>query len=372
MNLNCTLKHITKLTINLSAIRNNLNFYRSKLNKDTLILAMVKAQSYGSGIVEIAQFLETQHVTYFGVAYSDEGVILRQNEITTPIIVMNPESNAFNDIIDNELEPSIYSLEILNQFVNALIKKGIKSYPIHLKLDTGMNRLGFVEDDLNKLAVQLTMQPEVFVKSVFSHLAVADDLSEGKFTELQISRFKDYAKQLKTSLGYSFLEHIANSAGTLNYSDSHFDMVRLGIGMYGLLNNYEDDLEGVLSFETQISQIKRISKGSSVGYGRSFLADTDMKIAIIPVGYADGLRRELSQGKWGFIINGLPAPIIGNICMDMCMVDVSNLNCKVGDSVQIFGKQNSIFKMSQSLNTIPYEIICLISSRVHRVYLGLT
>jgi len=365
-------KHITKLTINLPAIRNNLDFYRTKLNKETLILAMVKAQSYGGGIVQIAQFLETQHVNYFGVAYTDEGVVLRNNDISTPIIVMNPEADAFNDIIDHELEPSIYSLEILDEFISALIRKNINSYPIHLKLDTGMNRLGFVEDDLNELMAHLNAQPEVYVKSVFSHLSVADDLTETKFTEHQISTFKDFSNRLKTNLGYSFVEHIANSAGTLNYPNSHFDMVRLGIGMYGLMNNYQDSLETVLSFETQISQIKRISNGSSVGYGRSFIADTDMTIAIVPVGYADGLRRELGNGNWSFVINGQMSPIIGNVCMDMCMVDISNLDCKVGDRVQIFGEHNSVSKMANVLHTIQYEVISLISSRVHRVYLGLT
>jgi len=365
-------KHITRLTINLPSLRNNLDFYRTKLNKDTLILAMVKAQSYGGGIVEMAQFLETQHVNYFGVAYADEGVILRKNDVTTPIIVMNPESDAFNDIIDYQLEPSIYSLEVLDEFIRALGIRDIKSYPIHLKLDTGMNRLGFVKDDLNELIAHLNAQPEVFVKSIFSHLSVADDLSETVFTEQQIDIFKNHSNYLKASLGYSYLEHIANSAGTLNYPSSHFDMVRLGIGMHGLIYAYNEELEEVMSFETQISQVKQISQGDSVGYGRTFVSKGSMEIAIIPVGYADGLRRELSQGKWSFIIKGQQAPIIGNICMDMCMVDVSDLNCQAGDSVQIFGKHNSVIEMAKILHTIPYEIISSISSRVHRVYLGLT
>lgn len=365
-------KHITRLTIDLPSLRNNLDFYRTKLSKKTLILAMVKAQSYGGGIVEMAQFLKTQHINYFGVAYADEGVILRKNSIDTPIIVMNPESDAFNDIIDYKLEPSIYSLELLDEFIRALGRRDIKSYPIHLKLDTGMNRLGFVKADLNELIAHLKAQPEVFVKSVFSHLSVADDLSETRFTEEQISTFKSYAKHLKFNLGYSFLEHIANSAATLNYPDSHFDMVRLGIGMHGLIYTYKKELEEVMSFETQISQVKHVSKGDSVGYGRAFMADSNMEIATIPVGYADGLRRELSQGKWSFIIKGQRVPIIGNICMDMCMVDVSGLNCHAGEDVQIFGKHNSVIEMANILHTIPYEIISSISNRVHRVYLGLT
>jgi alanine racemase len=260
----------------------------------------------------------------------------------------------------------------LDEFINALIRKNINSYPIHLKLDTGMNRLGFVQEDLNELIAHLNAQPEVFVKSVFSHLAAADDPTEEKFTQEQITTFKEFSTHLKTNLGYSFIEHIANSAATLNYPNSHFDMVRLGIGMFGLVDSSADSLEDVLTFGTQVSQIKKISKGSSIGYGRSFIAETNMKIAIIPVGYADGLRRELSQGKWSLIINGQRAPIVGNICMDMCMVDVSNLKCRVGDDVQIFGKQNSIVSMAKLLHTIPYEIISSISNRVHRVYLGLT
>ena len=361
--------HITKLKVNLTAIHHNLNFYRSKLNQSTLILAMVKAQSYGGGIVEMAQFLETQHINYFGVAYADEGVTLRENGITKPIIVMNPESDAFNDIITNKLEPSIYSLEILDQFISTLIRHNIKAYPIHLKLDTGMNRLGFLKTDLNELTAQLKVQPEVYIKSVFSHLSVADNLEEEAFTNKQIKRFKSYSNQIQKELGYSYIEHIANSSATLNYSNSHFNMVRIGIGMFGLVDGiYKNHLEDVLTFETQISQIKQISKGDSVGYGRTFIAKSQITIAIIPVGYADGLRRELSQGKWQFIINKQSAPIIGNICMDMCMIDITNLDCEVGQSVQIFGRENSIVKMSKLLNTIPYEIISSISNRVHRIY----
>lgn len=365
-------KHITKLSINLSGVANNLEVYRSKIEDKVMVLAMVKAQSYGGGIIEMAQFLETQHINYFGVAYSDEGMMLRENGISTPIIVMNPEASAFDDIIDYKLEPSIYSLDILDQFISALIRKGVEAYPIHLKCDTGMNRLGFVKSDLDELIAQLKAQPEVFVKSVFSHLAVADDPQENEFTKLQIIRFKEFSHILKSNLGYSFIEHIANSAGALNNPNSHLDMIRLGIGLYGLMDNTKGQLEEVLEFETEVSQIKDVSPGDSVGYGRSFYATEPMKVAIIPVGYADGLRRALSNGEWNVLINGVNAPIVGNICMDMCMVDVSNLHGKVGDKVQIFGAENSVMKMAERLHTIPYEIISSISSRVHRVYLGLT
>lgn len=362
-------KHITKLNIDLSAVRYNLNHYREQLDSDTMILAMVKAQSYGGGIVEMAEFLATEKINYFGVAYADEGITLRESGIDLPILVMNPEPEAFDVIIDQNLEPSIYSLDLLDQFIAALIRKDMKSFPIHIKLDTGMNRLGFIASEIPELVAQLNAQPEVYVKSVFSHLSSADDQQETEFTHSQIRQFKTVYKRLENELNYKFIKHLANSAATINYPESHFDMVRLGIGMYGLLEDYSDEFEGVLSFETQISQIKSITKNDSVGYGRAFKPISDTTIAIIPVGYADGLKRNLSQGKWSLVINGQLAPIIGNICMDMCMVDVSNIDCKVGDSVEIFGKQNTVFQMAKQLKTIPYEIISSISSRVHRVYL---
>lgn len=361
--------HITTLKIDLNALRHNLNFYKSKLNSNTQILAMVKAQSYGGGIVEMAQFLESEKVNYFGVAYADEGVILRQNGIKSPILVMNPEPNAFDDIINNSLEPSIYSLDSLDQFIGALIRRNKTNFPIHLKLDTGMNRLGFVESELNELIAQLKAQPEVYVKTVFSHLSVADNSNENEFTNQQITTFTTLIKRLKNNLGYEFQSHIANSAATLNFSESHLDMVRLGIGLFGLLDENNQDLETVLTFHSKISQIKLIKKGDSVGYGRTFIANKEKTIAIIPVGYADGLKRELSQGKWSVEIKGKLTPIIGNICMDMCMIDVTNINCKAGDEVNIFGQNNSVYKMAKLLNTIPYEIISSISNRVHRVYL---
>jgi len=361
--------HITRLKIDLSSLRHNLNFYKSKLKPTTEILAMVKAQSYGGGIVEMAQFLESEKVNYFGVAYADEGVTLRQNGIKLPILVMNPEPNAFDDIINHNLEPSIYSLAILDQFIGTLIRRNKTNFPIHLKIDTGMNRLGFVSSQIDELIAQLKAQPEVYVKSVFSHLSVADNQNESEFTHQQINGLKMISKRLKNDLGYDFKTHIANSAAAIHYTDAHFEMVRLGIGLFGLLDENNQDLETVLTFETKISQIKQIKKGDSVGYGRAFKSENNMTIAIIPVGYADGLRRSLSQGNWSVEIDGKLYPIIGNICMDMCMIDITNSKYETGDSVIIFGTQNTVFQMAKTLNTIPYEIISLISSRVHRVYL---
>ncbi len=361
-------KHITKLNIDLAAIRHNLNYFKSKLSPNTQVLAMVKAQSYGGGIVEMAKFLSAQNVAKFGVAYADEGVTLRQNGIDKPILVMNPEVEAFNIMVDHKLEPSIYSLDLLDEFIKTLILKDVKNYPIHIKLDTGMNRLGFLKEDLNDLIAMVNTQPEVYIKSVFSHLAAADDLSEDAFTQQQIEKFKTFSQHIQDGVGYGFIKHISNTAGIVNYPQANFDMVRLGIGLYGLLSQAEYQTENALSFTTQISQIKHIKAGDTVGYGRTYKSEGDRKIATIPVGYADGLRRSLSQGKWTVYLNQKPAKIIGNICMDMCMIDVTNVDCQEGDDVEIFGSKATIFKMAKQLKTIPYEIISAISTRVHRVY----
>jgi len=361
-------KHITRLEIDLSKIRDNLNYYRSQLASKTAILAMVKAQSYGGGISEMAQFLDKEKVDYLGVAYSDEGVTLRGTGINLPILVMNPEQDAFEDIIQHKLEPSIYSFESLNKFLHYLILKGKKRFPIHIKLDTGMHRLGFQSNQIRDLINTLNVQPEVYVKSVFSHFAAADNSKESAFTLSQIELFAKLTSQIEDGLGYKFDKHIANSEGTLNYKTSHFDMVRLGIGLFGL-SRTNRQLAEALSFKTQISQIKTIEIGESVGYGRKFIAGRQTSIGIIPVGYADGLSRQLGNGNWSVQINGEKAPIIGSICMDMCMIDITGLSCKVGTNVDIFGWSKSIFDMADHIQSIPYEVISTISSRVHRVYL---
>ncbi len=331
---------------------------------------MVKAQSYGGGILEMAKFLEQEKVSYFGVAYADEGVTLRQGGITSPILVMNPEPAAYDDLIDHNLEPSIYSLTILNSFIHQLILRRKKNYPIHIKLDTGMNRLGFREEELNELGQMLVSQPEVYVQSVFSHLSVADEKTEDEYTNFQIAKFTQGANQLEKHIGYSFIRHLANSAGAYNYPTAHFDMVRLGIGLFGLLDNTQDnEFEQVLSLRSQISQTRIISEGESVGYGRNFIADTVMKIGIVPVGYGDGLRRKLGQKNWTVVIRGEHFPIIGNVCMDMCMIDLADSAYEAGEEVQLFGKGNSVFEMSNVVQTIPYEVISSISTRVQRVYL---
>lgn len=362
-------KHVTQLEVNLAAMRHNLNYFRSNLAPNVKCLAMVKAQSYGSGLVETASFLQTEGVDYLGVAYADEGVELRKAGITLPILVMNPEESAFDEIIDFELEPSIYSTDLLQKFLHHLILRQVVHFPIHLKLESGLNRLGFTKSDLNELISILKTQPEVFIKSAFSHFSVADTKGEEAFTNQQIEDFEEVTSSLLKQLNYSFDRHISNSAATLNYPKSHFEMIRLGIGLYGLLKEHKLALENVLSFHTQISQIKELKAGDSVGYGRSFIADAKKRIAIVPVGYADGLNRKLGHGNWSFIVNGKKVKSVGTICMDMCTIDITEVEAKVGDSVQIFGIENSIFEMADCLETIPYEIISGISSRVHRVYL---
>lgn len=362
-------KHVTQLMVNLAGMRHNLNFFRNELEKGCKTLVMVKAQSYGTGMVEIAQFLQNESVDYLGVAYADEGVELRKAGIHLPILVMNPERVAFEDIVKYDLEPSIYSFQILQSFLHHLILKQIQGFPVHIKLDTGMNRLGFGELDIKELIETLQSQPEVHVKSVFSHLAVADELNEQTFTFNQIRRFEIMSGKLKELIPYHFDRHLANSSGTLNFKTAHHDMIRIGIGLYGLIEDAKNRLENVLTFNTEISQIKLLEAGDSLGYGRKFVAGELTKVAIIPVGYADGLRRALGQGNWYMMVNGERAEVIGTVCMDMCMLDITNIAATVGDQVQIFGQENSIFEMAKHLYTIPYEIISSISSRVHRVYL---
>jgi alanine racemase len=281
---------------------------------------------------------------------------------------MNPEQSAYDEIIDFKLEPGIYSPEVLDSFIHHLILRQIENFPIHVKLDTGMNRLGFVEEQIPQLLDTLQTQPEVYVKSVYSHLSVADDEAENQFTSAQIRSFDILTGIIADRLPYKFERHLANSAGTANFSRAEYDMVRLGIGIFGLVDRNNKAFENVLSLITQISQIKKVHAGESIGYGRTYIATRDHLIGVIPVGYADGLRRALSQGNWSVLVNGKQAPIIGNICMDMCMINLEGIEAKTGDEVEVFGDHNSIFEMAMNIKTIPYEIIAGISSRVHRVY----
>lgn len=359
--------HQTTLEINLSALSNNIKHFRKKIKPDTLLMGMVKAFGYGTGSKEIGTVLQHAKIDYLGVAYTDEGVDLRNQKITIPIVVMNMEDYSFEDIIKYQLEPSIYSLEQLERFVKFLIDKKIKSYPIHLKIDTGMYRLGFLDNDIQLLIDTIINQPEIYVKGIFSHLAASDDLEEKEFTLEQIKLFDQLSNQIETSIGYKTIKHILNSSGIENYSNYQFQMVRLGVGMYGISN--KEKLEIVSTLKTKISQIKLVKAGSSIGYGRSKFVKEDTLIGIIPIGYADGFKRSLSNGIGNVWVKGRLVPVIGRVSMDMTMIDLSSLiDVKIGDEVEIFGKNRAIEDLAKELDTIPYEILTSVSNRVVRTY----
>lgn len=364
--------HDTVLNIHLDRIIHNLNYFRAKLQPDTKLMAMVKAFSYGSGTVEIAKLLEFQKVDYLGVAYADEGVELRKAGVRLPILVLNPEVDTYPDLLDFELEPEIFNLNRLKLFAQAVSDHHVqKEFSIHIKLETGMNRLGFSSEQLPKLIQELRSHPQLKVKSVFSHLAVADEPSEREFSLKQIHLFKVMCATLREGLAYSFIKHISNSGGISNYPEAHFNMVRLGIGLYGVSFNLQDRefLQPVSELYASVSQIKPIKPGDTVGYGRSYVADRAMSIAVVSIGYADGFRRLLSNGVGRVFIKNTAFPVVGRVCMDMVMVDVTDSEVKEGDEVEVFGPNISIYELSKMMNTIPYEVLTSIGQRVKRVYL---
>lgn len=366
--------HETIMEVNLNAIVSNLNYFRSRVNPSTRIMAMVKAASYGMGKVEVANVLQFNHVDYLTVAYSDEGVELRRNGITLPIMVMNPEEESFADMVRYHLEPDIYSFRIFDMFSSTVRAFGDSAapYPVHVELDTGMHRLGFGEDDILNLLDKLKSNDNVLqVKSIFSHLACSEDASMDGFTNGQITKFKQWSDRIKYGLGdETILCHILNSSGIVRFTDAQMDMVRLGIGLYGISPDpaIQSLLTPVCCLKTKISQLKFIQKDDTVGYNRRWVAERDSHIAIIPIGYADGFARRLGYGRAFVTINGCKAPIIGSICMDMCFADVTGISCKEGDDVVVFGDSDSINQLSSAADTIPYEIFTSISQRVKRVY----
>lgn len=360
--------HQTQLEINLNALVHNLNFFRSKLHPATRIMVMVKAFSYGSGSYEIARVLQFQRIDYLAVAFADEGVTLREAGISLPIMVMNPEVKSFDLLIRYDLEPEIYHFDVLEDFSEVVRRSGLMSYPVHIKLDTGMNRLGFVEGEADRLLDVLKAHPELFIKSVFSHLAASNDRSHDDFTRHQIDLFRGMSNKLVAVCNHSILRHILNSSGIERFPEAQFDMVRLGIGLYGISTDNQDQMQNISSLKSRISQIKSVKKGDSIGYGRDTRTSGEMKIAVVPIGYADGLNRKFGSGVGQFIIRNKPVPIVGDVCMDMCMVDVTGLDVKTGDEVEIFGDRNHISGMAEKIGTIPYEILAGISQRVKRVY----
>ncbi len=365
--------HETVFEINLNAIVHNLNYFRSKIKPDTKIMAMVKAFSYGSGSFEIANILQFHRVSYLAVAYADEGIELRKAGITMPIMVMNPEEQSYDSMIQYNLEPEIYSFRVLSLFEETLKRSERDSthpIPIHIKLDTGMHRLGFDEDEVNELIVRIKNNKHLTIKSVFSHLAAADEPEHDDFTWQQIKKLSEMSEKIKSHFAYPIMKHILNSAGVTRFPDAQFDMVRLGIGLYGIGASASEQaqLQNVSTLKTSISQIKNVPANETIGYGRKGLAIRDMQIATVPIGYADGLSRKLSCGKGKMIVKGKYAPIIGNVCMDMCMIDITDINANENDEVIVFGEAYPITEIAKDVGTIPYEILTNVSRRVKRVY----
>ncbi|ARS39055.1 bifunctional UDP-N-acetylmuramoyl-tripeptide:D-alanyl-D-alanine ligase/alanine racemase [Sphingobacteriaceae bacterium GW460-11-11-14-LB5] len=361
--------HDTVLEIDLNAMVSNLQFYRSKIKPGVKMMAMVKAFSYGSGSFEIANLLQFHKVDYLAVAYADEGIALRKAGITLPIMVMSPEESAFEAIIKHKLEPEIYSIEILNSFLNALSDYDF-DYPIHIKIDSGMHRLGFDQPEIDTLSNLLKDSAKVKVQSVFSHLVASDAAEHDGFTQQQIERFKIIADQLLEALSYKPLLHISNTSGISRWPEGQMDMVRLGIGLYGfdsaLANNR--GLQTVMTLKTTVTQVKTLAPGETVGYSRKGVMPNGGKIATVKIGYADGYTRYFGNGVGKMLINGHLVPTIGSICMDMTMLDITGIDVKPGDEAIVFNKAHTIMQLARDIGTIPYEILTNISQRVKRVY----
>lgn len=360
--------HQTVLEINLDAISHNLNEFRRHLNPGTRIMVMVKAFAYGAGPSEIAALLEYHRVSYLAVAYADEGVELRSAGVTLPIMVMNPDPSASDIIIRYNLEPELFSFESFKFFTAAASRHGLINYPVHIKIDSGMHRLGFMPEDIPLLAGMISSDESIRVISVFSHLAGSENPALDDFTEKQVEIFLRASDQIRSATGYPFLRHILNSSGIARMPQYQFEMVRPGIGIYGAGHFDGLSLKPVGRFKTRISQVKDIRAGEPVGYGCSDVSDSDRTIAILPVGYADGLSRRLGNGTGEFYISGKKVPTAGNICMDMCMADVTGLNARPGDEAEIFGNHISIDEIAAKCQTIPYEILTSIPMRVKRVF----
>ena len=359
----------SRLEINLSGCLENYKYFRSKLDPATKLLVLVKANAYGHGAVEFASLMEKAGADYLAVAYPVEGIELRQGGINTPIMVLTAGTDSFEKIINYGLEPGIPNIYSLKVLCGVLQKRGLKDFPIHLKLDTGMHRLGFMSDEVAELTDFLKTCKEVKVKSIYSHLAAADEESCDEFTLGQISLFKKNADIIASSLGYKPLYHVLNSAGIERFPQYQFDMVRLGIGIYGVSALPGNHLSPVASFKCKVLQVKTLKpEDGTIGYGRHGKISKDgTVVATIPVGYADGLDRHLSRGKGMFSINGHRVPTIGNICMDMTMLDVTGLDVKVGDTVTIFGEDPTVSELAEILGTIPYEILTSVPRRIERV-----
>lgn len=363
--------HETVLEVNLDSVVKNFNFFRSKLPAGTGLVAMVKASGYGAGSYEIARTMQDCGAAYLAVAVLDEGIDLRRRGITMPVMVMNPKVVNYRQMFANRLEPEVYSMQMLCDVIREAEKYGVKDYPLHIKLDTGMHRMGFVEDEIEELMDMLRGCDAVRIASAFSHLATADCIDMDDYTLLQLQRFEAWTSRMLSLSKRPFLRHVLNSAGILRFPQYHYDMARLGIGLYGvntLPRDIEPPLAVVSTLRTVIIAIRDWKKGESIGYGRRTVLERDSRIATIPVGYADGINRHFGRGNISVKVNGHDAPTAGNICMDACMIDVTGIDCKEGDAVEIFGPNASVYRLSDLLDTIPYEILTAVSPRVKRVY----
>ena len=365
--------HETVLEINLDNLIKNLNYYRGKLKKETKMMVMVKAFAYGSGNYEVSNALAFHHVDYLTVAYADEGVDLRNRGIKLPIMVMTPETNTFDTIILNDLEPDIYSFRCLSQLedaINQLDRPLGKPVGIHIKVDTGMHRLGFLPEEIDSLIERVKANPSLRIMSVFSHFATSDMPEEDDFVKHQIGQFELMSSKIVTAFPYKIMRHLLNTAGITRFTDYQYDMVRLGIGVYGVAVVDEDrgKLHNVMSLKSTIKQIKEYGAGETIGYGRHGKITKPTRIAVIPIGYADGLRRQLGNGKACFWVNGKAAPIVGNICMDLTMIDVTGIDCQEDDTAVLFDDNHPIEIIAEACDTIPYEIMTRISQRVKRIY----
>ncbi len=361
--------HETTLEVDLDALVHNFNFYKSRLRPDVKLTCMVKANGYGAGAVEIAKTLQYHRCDYLAVAVTEEGVRIRQEGVSMPVIVLNPEVGGFEELLMCDLEPEVYNFRILNAFIKEAERRAITDYPIHIKIDTGMHRLGFLPEEIPELLLKLSSQKGLRVKSVFSHLAASESWIFDEFTNQQMDLFKRVADELEEGLGFPIYRHVLNSAGIERFADSQHDMVRLGIGLYGVSASGLKGLRNVCTLKTTILQVKHVSPNETVGYGRKEKLTSDARIATIRFGYADGLNRLFGNRKGRVMINGHFASIVGNVCMDLCMVDVTDIPAEEGDTVVIFGEGLSVIELAENIGTIPYEILTSVSTRVKRVYI---
>ena len=360
----------TVLEIDLKALKYNFEYLKSKLKDDTKFMAVVKAFAYGSDANTVAKYLQNLEVDYLAVAYTNEGVALRDAGIMKPILVLHPQPVNFNILIERCLEPNLYNAKVLNKFIKIVSEEKQTNYPVHIKFNTGLNRLGFGENDADYIVSKLQKSSAIKVKSIFSHLVASEDVNEKAFTLNQIENFKTAAEAFAQKIGYKPWLHICNTSGILNYPEAHFDMVRSGIGLYGFGNSEEENkhLKPVATLKSIISQIHHIEKGETVGYNRAYKSDTLKKTATIPIGHADGIGRQYGNGNGFVTIDGEKAFIVGNVCMDMIMVDITNIDCKEGDEVIIFGKLSTAEDLAGVANTISYELLTAISQRIKRSF----